>query len=152
MMLLLPFFVEDFFVNYFVPSLLVLPLLVSCDVVEVDHYGPSYYTHSHPQVEVETRYVNRQARMHGHRDMRSNAVVVNPRNPSNVTVHGHNEAPRNPANSTNAHGHNDVNRNAVNARPTIAPQSQPRSNVHGHNEEEINAPQISRANVHGHEN
>lgn len=151
-MLLLYSFVEDFLVNYFVPSLLVLPLLVACDVVEVDHYGPSYYTHSHPQVEVETRYVNRQARMHGHRDMRRNAVVVNPRNPSNVTVHGHNEVPRNPANTNNEHGHNDANRNAVNTHPSISPQSQSRSNAHASNEEERNAPQVSRSNVHGHEN
>lgn len=119
--------------NYFVPSLLVLPLLVSCTVVEVDHYGSSYYTHSHPQVEVDTRYVSREARMHGHQTMRDSRAQY-------------------PTNASNVHGHHEANRHA-NARPTPAPQAQSRSNTQSHNEEERNAPRnTAHVTVHGHGN
>lgn len=104
--------------KYFVFSLLVLPLLVSCEVVQEEHYGSSYYSPP-SQVIVQPRHTHRHdndsyrpaprgrshERSHGHSDTNRNTVIINPARPTaQQNVHGHDDE------MPNSHGHPDETR------------------------------------------
>ncbi|MGL6028268.1 MAG: hypothetical protein ACRC0M_00585 [Legionella sp.] len=122
--------------KYIVYGFLALPLvaLASCTVVDEQYYGSRYYTPA-PQVEVQRYYPdarynrpiqrqqhvaykshNAQPRVyHGHRPVRNNTIVVNPRVPrAQVEV------------QTNAHGH------SVNPGVVVRPKASGSAIAKGH--------------------